>query len=61
MRTLANEQKPSMLDAMRARGELSFIEKQLEPLPVIDPRDWQDQPIPEREWLVEGLIPLRYS
>jgi hypothetical protein len=30
-----------------------------EPLPVIDPRDWQDRPIPHREWFVEGLIPRR--
>ena len=44
----------SMLDAMKAKGELSFIEKQLAPLPVIE-----DKPVPEREWLVEGLIPLR--
>jgi hypothetical protein len=29
------------------------------PLPVIDPRDWQDVPIPEREWFVDGFIPSR--
>ncbi|MGY4502380.1 RecA-family ATPase [Bradyrhizobium sp. GM24.11] len=28
-------------------------------LPVIDPRDWQDKPIPERQWFVEGWIPHR--
>lgn len=29
------------------------------PLPVIDPRDWQDKPVPERQWFVEGWIPHR--
>ena len=29
------------------------------PLPVIDPRDWQGKPVPERQWFVEGLIPDR--
>ncbi len=24
-------------------------------LPVIDPRDWQDKPVPERKWFVEGI------
>ena len=28
-------------------------------LPVIDPRDWQDKPVPERQWFVEGWIPDR--
>src|SRR5713101_7629308 len=28
-------------------------------LPVIDPRDWQGKPVPERQWFVEGLIPDR--
>jgi hypothetical protein len=30
-----------------------------QPLPVIDPRDWQGQSVPERKWFVEGLIPDR--
>ena len=30
-----------------------------QPLPVIDPRDWQGKPVPERRWFVEGLIPDR--
>jgi RecA-family ATPase len=30
-----------------------------DPLPTIDPRDWQDKPVPKREWLVEGFIPHR--
>jgi RecA-family ATPase len=29
------------------------------PLPVIDPRDWQGTPVPERQWFVEGWIPHR--
>jgi RecA-family ATPase len=28
-------------------------------LAVIDPRDWQGKPVPERQWFVEGLIPDR--
>ncbi len=32
---------------------------QLSPLPVIDPRDWQGQSVPERQWFVEGFIPDR--
>ena len=30
----------------------------IRPLDVIDPLGWQDQPLPERRWLVDGLIPL---
>ena len=29
------------------------------PLEVLDPLHWHDQPVPERRWLVKGLIPLR--
>jgi RecA-family ATPase len=29
------------------------------PLPIIDPRDWQGKTVPERQWFVEGLIPDR--
>jgi RecA-family ATPase len=29
------------------------------PLPVIDPRDWQDKEVPERQWFVDGWIPDR--
>ena len=29
-----------------------------EPLKIIDPTAWQNQPVPERQWLVPGLIPL---
>src|SRR5258707_1247532 len=29
------------------------------PLPIIDPRDWQGQPVPDRQWFVEGWIPHR--
>jgi hypothetical protein len=28
-------------------------------LPVIDPRDWEGSPVPERQWLVHGFIPAR--
>ena len=30
-----------------------------DPLPIIDPRDWQGKPVPTREWFVEGMIPHR--
>ena len=26
---------------------------------ILDPISWQDRPIPERQWLVPGLIPMR--
>lgn len=32
---------------------------QSNPLPVIDPRDWQGKPVPDRQWFVEGWIPHR--
>jgi hypothetical protein len=44
------------------------VEKLLQPandnhtrgsLPVIDPRDWQGKPVPDRQWFVEGWIPHR--
>jgi RecA-family ATPase len=28
-------------------------------LPAIDPRDWQDKDVPERQWFVDGWIPDR--
>ena len=28
-------------------------------LPIVDPRDWQGVPIPQRQWLVPDLIPAR--
>ena len=28
-----------------------------DPLPIIDPREWQDKPVPEQKWLVTDLIP----
>ncbi|MGX1164489.1 RecA-family ATPase [Bradyrhizobium sp. USDA 372] len=28
-----------------------------DPLPIIDPRDWQDKPVPPRKWIVQDLIP----
>src|SRR5882757_7184120 len=31
----------------------------LSQLPVIDPRDWQGKPVPDRHWFVDGLIPDR--
>jgi RecA-family ATPase len=30
-----------------------------DPLPVVDPREWQGNAIPDREWFVEGWIPDR--
>ena len=29
------------------------------PLPILDPRDWQGQAVPERDWFVDGFIPSR--
>jgi RecA-family ATPase len=39
----------------------AFMKEHLarDPLPVIDPRDWQGKPVPKREWFVEGMIPHR--
>ena len=33
--------------------------RRVRPLDILDPLRWHDQPIPERPWLVEGLIPRR--
>jgi RecA-family ATPase len=30
-----------------------------DPLPLIDPRDWQGLSVPPREWLVERWVPMR--
>lgn len=32
-----------------------------EPLPVIDPSIWHEQPIPPREWMVADWLPLRQA
>ncbi|MBR0993795.1 AAA family ATPase [Bradyrhizobium japonicum] len=40
-------------------GPVIDAELARDPLPIIDPRDWQDKPVPARDWLVDGLIPLR--
>lgn len=31
------------------------------PLPVINPADWQGRDIPERRWIVEGLVPIHQA
>ncbi|HXO69867.1 MAG TPA: AAA family ATPase, partial [Bradyrhizobium sp.] len=49
----------TFLKTMEERADPAAIDRALAPLPIIDPRDWQGKPIPEREWLVEGLIPHR--
>ena len=33
--------------------------RRVRPLDVLDPLQWHDKPIPERPWLVTGLIPRR--
>src|SRR3954470_2108113 len=50
------EEKPGMSDSWQA-----FMKDHVarDPLPMIDPRDWQGKPVPQREWLVEGMIPHR--
>lgn len=30
-----------------------------EPLPFLNPADWHGQPVPTRQWFLEGLIPAR--
>ncbi|MEF2548906.1 AAA family ATPase [Aurantimonas sp. E1-2-R+4] len=42
----------------RAKRELEAANDNI-PLPVINPAEWHGKPVPEREWFVEGLIPLR--
>ncbi len=50
------DEKPDMSDSWK-----SFMKDHLarDPLPVIDPRDWEGKPVPKREWFVEGFIPHR--
>jgi RecA-family ATPase len=33
--------------------------QQIDNIKIIDPSDWEGQPIPERQWYLEGLIPNR--
>ncbi len=33
----------------------------IQALPVIDPAEWQDQPVPAREWSLKDWIPLRQA
>jgi RecA-family ATPase len=56
MRSLNGDDRPPISDSWQA-----FLKSHLarDPLPTIDPRDWQGKPVPEREWLVEGFIPHR--
>jgi hypothetical protein len=56
VRRMDENDKPGMSDGWKA-----FLKDHLarDPLPTIDPRDWQGKPVPEREWLVEGMIPHR--
>jgi hypothetical protein len=45
----------------RHRGNAAFIVNgrpaDLQPLPTIDPLCWDEEPIPERRWIVPGIIP----
>lgn len=50
----ANDNKPKTL---QVPDQVRAVLK--EGLPVIDPRDWQGKPVPERHWFVEGWIPHR--
>jgi hypothetical protein len=52
-----NTAKPKTMQA--PANFLRMIEEKIAPLPVIDPRDWQGKPVPERQWFVEGWIPHR--
>jgi RecA-family ATPase len=46
---------PGMLSPAR----FSEPDNDNKPLPCIDPADWQDKAIPERNWYIEGMIPGR--
>ena len=41
------------------RAKARKLSKSPSALPVIDPRQWQGKPVPERQWFVEGWIPDR--
>ena len=54
------------LDQVRRRAKQAWrtptiaeseIPPDLRPLPIIDPLRWQDATVPERRWIVPGLIP----
>ncbi len=45
----ANDNKPSLDSKPSTEPE--------KPLPLIDPRDWQDKPLKPRKWFVDKLIP----
>lgn len=55
-----------MLQAVAAREiieassrQASANDNQADQIKIIDPSDWEGQPIPERQWYLEGLIPNR--
>lgn len=62
----ANDNEPKLsahwedfLKTIKERANPDTIKNATSGLPIYDPRDWQDMPVPEREWFVEGLIPCR--
>jgi len=66
-----DEFDPKIMGWMRqAIAAREIIEASSQPIPandnqqtdtikIIDPSDWEGQPIPERQWYLEGLIPNR--
>jgi RecA-family ATPase len=47
--------------AQPSEGWQAFVRERYErdPLPIIEPRDWQDQPVPALEWAVRDMIPKK--
>jgi RecA-family ATPase len=62
-KTLLQSLSPEFIAMINDRSALADLNKNEvsanTPLPEIDPRDWQDKPVPDRKWFVEGWIPDR--
>jgi hypothetical protein len=51
--------KKQFLEMINERSDKAHLQRLEITLPILDPRDWQGKPIPEREWFVSGIIPQR--
>jgi hypothetical protein len=49
---MSNLRTPRQSIAYSPTQNVKARARYLQPLPVIDPRDWQGKPVPERQWFL---------